>query len=254
MSHSKRHRLGWIPDHPDHRDHLFSAPPPGSVPASVDLRSLCPPVYDQGQLGSCTANAIAAAVQFERMKQGVPDFMPSRLFLYFNERLLEGTVNSDAGARLRDGIKCLATQGDCPETLWPYRDDGQSFALQPPQACYDNAVLHTAISYERLNQSLAQMKGCLAAGYPFVFGFTVYESFESDAVAQTGEAPLPSLDEPALGGHAVMAAGYDDSRSGFIVRNSWGSGWGDQGYFYLPYAYLLDENLAADFWTLRIVN
>jgi C1A family cysteine protease len=256
MIQHKHHRLGWIPDHPDHRDHLFVAPPPpaGALPAAVDLRGGCPSVYDQGQLGSCTANAIAAAVQFDRLKQQIPDFMPSRLFLYYNERVIENTVQSDAGGQLRDGIKSLASQGDCPEALWPYLDDGKTFAAQPPQECYDNAVLHTAVAYQRLIQNLNQLKGCLAAGYPFVFGFTVYESFESDAVAQSGQAPMPSLDEPALGGHAVLAVGYDDARNWFIVRNSWGPAWGDQGYFYLPYTYLADENLATDFWTLRIVN
>jgi C1A family cysteine protease len=252
---TRHHRLGWIPDHPDHRDRLFAVPPPaGPLPSSADLRAGCPPVYDQGQIGSCTANAIAGAVQFDRMKQQIPDFMPSRLFLYYNERAIEGTVDSDAGAALRDGIKSVASQGDCPESLWPYIDDGQTFALQPPQNCYDSAVLHTAVSYERLLQNLAQMKGCLAAGYPFVFGFTVYESFESDAVAESGQVSMPALNEQALGGHAVLAVGYDDAQNCFIVRNSWGPNWGDQGYFYLPYAYLQDENLAADFWTLRIVQ
>src|ERR1700691_6103327 len=116
-------RYGWIPDLPDHRDHLYAAPAEvaGGLPASVDLRAQCPSVYDQGQLGSCTANAIASALQFEQMKQKlVQIFTPARLFIYYNERVIEHTVDSDSGAQIRDGIKSVGKQGDCPETEWPY--------------------------------------------------------------------------------------------------------------------------------------
>src|SRR3989440_2703094 len=109
---------GWIPDLPDQRDHLYAAPPPvvSALPPSSDLRPHCPPVYDQGQLGSCTANAIGAAIQFDRMKQNLsPNFVPSRLFIYYNERVMEGTVSTDSGAQIRDGIKSVAKQGACPE-------------------------------------------------------------------------------------------------------------------------------------------
>ena len=98
------------------------------------------------------------------------------------------------------------------------------------------------------------MKGCLAAGYPFVFGFAVYESFESKEVAQSGVVPMPKPGERVLGGHAVMAVGYDDEQRNFIVRNSWGSGWGQDGYFLMPYHYLHDPNLASDFWTVRMLS
>jgi len=209
-------------------------------------------VYDQGQLGSCTANAIAAALEFDQMKEKQQVFMPSRLFIYYNERVMEGTVNEDSGAQIRDGIKSVAQQGDCPETLWPY--DITKFAVKPPAQCYQQALKFKALQYQRLSQILNQLKGCLASGYPFVFGFTVYSSFESQQVAQTGHAPMPSPPEASVGGHAVMAVGYDDSQNWFIVRNSWGVGWGMQGYFTLPYAYLLEQNLANDFWTIRIVS
>jgi C1A family cysteine protease len=220
-------------------------------------------VYDQGRIGSCTANAIAGAIEFDLLKQG-SDFMPSRLFIYYNERFMEGTVGSDAGAQIRDGIKSVASQGDCPEDQWPYDDTpadpntgvfppNAPAAQQPPQSCYDNAVQYKVLNYQSVDQNLADMKACLSEGYPFVYGFTVYESFESQQVAQTGDVPLPSPGEQVLGGHAVLAVGYDDDESKFIVRNSWGPNWGDGGYFYMPYAYLLDNNLADDFWTIRVV-
>lgn len=246
-------RYGWVADLPDHRDIMYAAPMQvlAALPTSADLRSNCPPVYDQGQLGSCTANAIAAAVEFDLMKQN-EDFMPSRLFIYYNEREIEGTVDSDSGAQIRDGIKSVASQGDCPEKEWPY--DISKFTNKPPQKCFDDAVQHKAVQYQRTIRDLNQMKGCLASGYPFVFGFTVYESFESQEVAKSGHASMPSPGEQAVGGHAVVAVGYDDSQGWFIVRNSWGTGWGMEGYFTLPYAYLLNENLSDDFWTIRVVS
>jgi C1A family cysteine protease len=248
-------RFGWIPDLPDHRDHVYSAPLMivTALPPKADLRPKCPPVVDQGQLGSCTANAIGNAHLFGQMKQGQPGpFLPSRLFIYYNERVMEGTVNSDAGAMIRDGIKSVANQGACPEKLWPYQIN--KFTKKPSAACYKEALKHQALSYSRVTQNLAQMKGCLASGYPFVFGFTVYESFQSAAVAKTGTVPMPGQGEAVLGGHAVLAVGYDDTKLRFIVMNSWGTGWGSKGYFTIPYGYLTDSDLAADFWTIRIVE
>jgi C1A family cysteine protease len=248
-------RFGWIPDLPDHRDHIFSAPAPvlGTLPPSVDLRAGCPPtVYDQGQLGSCTANAIAAAFEFDLGKQQLPDFMPSRLFIYYNERVIEGTVDSDSGAMIRDGIKSVAKQGVCSEDEWKY--DTDRFAEKPPGTCYEAALDNQALSYQRVPQSLNQMRGCLAHGYPFVFGFTVYESFEGDEVAKTGEVPLPGAGEGVLGGHAVLAVGYDNASARFTVRNSWGPEWGLGGYFTIPYAYLTDRGLASDFWRISKVE
>jgi C1A family cysteine protease len=250
----KIQRYGWTPDLPDHRDLMFAAPlaPPSGLPTLVDLRSKCPPVYDQGQLGSCTGNSIAGGIQFEEIKQKLPNkTTPSRLFIYYNERVIEGTVSHDSGAQIRDGMKSVATTGYCFETTWPY--DIAKFTVQPPPACYAEAKLHVVKQYMRLGQNLAQMKGCLAAGFPFVFGFTVYDSFESPAVAKTGIVPMPGPGESVLGGHAVLCVGYDDSKQLFIVRNSWGSGWGQAGYFEIPYAYLMDHSLSSDFWTIRML-
>jgi len=256
----KIQRYGWIPDLPDARDHLYAAPPMvlTSLPAKIDLRPQCPEVvYDQGHLGSCTGNSIAGAVQFDRIKQKRPSaqqLTPSRLFIYYNERFIEGTVSQDNGAQIRDGIKAVATQGICFESgpdSWPY--DIATFAKQPPPNCYESALKNKVIQYSRLVQVASQLKGCLADGYPFVFGFTVYESFESPEVASTGVVPMPGSGESAIGGHAVLAVGYDDSDQRFIVRNSWGPGWGKQGYFTIPYAYVTNSNLADDLWTIRMV-
>jgi C1A family cysteine protease len=248
-------RFGWIPDLPDQRDHLYAAPLAalGPLPTSFDLRRQCPEVYDQGQLGSCTANAIAAAIEFDQMKEQLPKtFVPSRLFIYYNERAIEGTVGTDSGAQIRDGIKTVSHQGACPETEWPY--DLTKFTAQPPPGAYQDALLDRAVSYQRVARDLIQMKGCLVSGYPFVFGFTVYNSFMNQDVASSGQAPMPAPGEEVVGGHAVMAVGYDDAQQRFIVRNSWGTGWGMAGYFTMPYAYLIQPSLASDFWTIRLVT
>jgi len=244
----------WKPDLPDHRDFIYKVDLSGiTLPTNVDLSTKCPPVYDQGQLGSCTGNAIAGSIEYEQIKKNDPNpFVPSRLFIYYNERLMEGSVNSDSGAQIRDGIKVLASQGVCPETEWPY-NTGQ-FKVKPNDKCYQDAKSNTIKQYLRLdNTNLTLLKTCLSQGYTFVFGFTVYESFEGEEVAQTGIVPMPSPNEQCMGGHAVYCMGYDDSKKAFKVRNSWGTGWGDGGNFWLPYEYMTNPNLASDFWTIRLV-
>ena len=249
-------QYGWTPDLPDHRDHLYAAPIVhiAKLPPKADLRTKCPPVYDQGQLGSCTANAIGAAIQFERRKQKLqPDFVPSRLFIYYNERVMEHTVSSDSGAQIRDGIKSVASLGDCPEKEWPY--DIAKFADKPGTNCYKDAIKYQAVQYQRVPQVLNQLKGCLASGYPFVFGFSVYTEFENpDTVGKTGILNMPGPKEKLLGGHAVLCVGYDDTTQRFTVRNSWGNKWGIKGYFTMPYSYLTDSNLADDLWTIRVME
>lgn len=244
--------FGWVPDLPDQRDFKLQIPEITHLPSTVDLRKLCPQVYDQGNLGSCTANALAAAVGFELHKQKAPDFMPSRLFIYYNERVIENSVNEDAGAMIRDGVKSLHKLGVCNEDEWKYNID--EFATTPSSICYTDALNHQVTSYHRVIRSLSQMKQCLAAGYPFVFGFSVYESFESDLVAKTGHVNMPKDTEQLLGGHAVLAVGYNDKSKRFLVRNSWGQDWGLKGYFSMPYDYLLNPDLSDDFWTIRLVE
>jgi len=259
-------RYGWKPDLPDQRDFSYAVPHATAavaLPAKVDLRPGCPPVYDQLQLGSCTANAIAGAVEFDQKKQGLPEFTPSRLFIYYNERVMEGTSPTvDSGAQIRDGIKSVASQGVCKESSWTYDDKNTDpapcstckFAKKPSAACYKEAKHYKVKAYQRLNSGvLDTLKGCLASGFPFVFGFTVYESFESKQVAQTGIVPMPAPGEKSVGGHAVLAVGYDDSTNQFIVRNSWSAAWGLQGYFLMPYPYLTNGQLADDFWTIQTV-
>ena len=249
---------GWIPEKPDQRDKKFLFIPDPSVvlPPMVDLRPFCPPVYDQGQLGSCTANGIGFAYEFDRMKQGLPDFMPSRLFIYYNERVIENTVRSDAGANIRDGFKSLGKgdkgDGVCTEKDWPYVIS--RFATKPCSKYYRKAKNDLAVAYKPVNQTLYDIKSSLAQGFPVVVGFSVYESFESDEVAKTGIVPMPGQQEQLLGGHCVAVVGYDDSKQWWIVRNSWGDSWGDKGYFYMPYQYLTNADLSDDFWQMSLVS
>jgi len=248
-------RYGWIPDLPDRRDYVFSTPKATlrALPPRVNLTRACPAVYDQGELGSCTAQAIAAALQFDQLKQAQSDvFVPSRLFIYYNERLIEGTVEEDAGAMLRDGIKSVARHGAPHESIWPYVIE--RFRRRPASAAYTDAALHQALVYQRVKQTEPELRGCLASGYPFVFGFSVYESFESARVTATGVVPMPSRHESVLGGHAVLAVGYDEEQKRFLVRNSWGRRWGRHGHCTMPYAYVLDPALCGDLWMVQQVE
>jgi C1A family cysteine protease len=246
-------RYGWVPDVPDQRDYLYGAvhPVPATLPRRIDLRPGCSTVENQGNLGSCTGNALAGAVEFLERKDGVRFEDASRLFIYYNERVIEGSVKSDSGAMLRDGIKTLQKQGVCSEKRWPYIVS--KFATKPPTSCYKEGLNHQITSYRRII-TLDDMRTCLAEGFPFVFGFTVYESFETQEVARTGIVSMPKPEERAVGGHAVLAVGYDDTARRFIVRNSWGADWGQKGYFTMPYDYCADRNLSDDFWTIRSVE
>lgn len=248
--------FGWRPQLPDHRDKHFLKLPNFAVaalPPKIDLRDKCPAVYDQGALGSCTANAVGFLCEFGWMKQKKPNhFPPSRLFIYYQERLLEGTVSIDAGAYIRDGIKVVNKNGFPPESLWPYVPS--RFAQKPSALAYAEALKRQVLDYGYVGQSVDEMKTALAAGFPITIGFTVYQSFMTAAVASTGKVPMPGPRERVLGGHAVAIVGYDDAAKCWIVRNSWGSGWGDKGYFYMPYDYLTNRSLSSDLWIVRLIE
>lgn len=247
-------RFGWKPDVPDIRDRYMLQPPmTGRLPTAIDLSGACPPVMHQGEIGSCTAHAIAAAHLYDQMRQGAVDpFLPSRLFVYYAERDMEGTTKEDCGAMIRTGFKVLVKLGAPREELWPY--DQAKFAKRPPVRAYRNALSNQALVYARVPQTLRAIKTCLARTTPVVFGFAVYESFESDVVARSGDAPMPEPGESSLGGHAVLAVGYDDATERVLCMNSWGTDWGRAGFFTLPYAYVADRNLADDFWALSTVE
>ena len=238
---------GWKPDLPDVRDHLFATyRSAADLPPMVDLRAGCSPVEDQSTLGSCTGNAIAGALEFIDKQAGHPCDL-SRLYIYYQERALEGTIKQDAGAMIRDGIKACAAVGVPLESLWPYVI--ANFTHKPPKAADVDAAKRKILSYRRVT-NLDDVLHCLAGGDPVIFGFSVYESFESDTVAKTGIVPMPHAKERLLGGHAVLAVGYSQSDQRLIVRNSWGAGWGQSGYFTLPYGYIMNKNLSDDFWVV----
>jgi len=239
---------GWVRDLPDQRD-LLKLETPQVVPDNVDLRPLMPPVYNQGNLGSCTANAIAGALEYQDMVEDkIKGFTPSRLFIYYNERVMEGTIGSDAGASIRDGIKSVNKLGVPPETIWTYKVS--RFTVKPSTIAYKQALGFKSLIYTRLDHAnLNLLQQSLATGFPFVFGISVYESFDSSV---NGLIPIPQKSEQLLGGHALLAVGYDNLKKVFIVRNSWGGSWGDKGYCYIPYAYLTGK-LASDFWNIEKV-
>lgn len=252
--------MGWRPSLPNHNRLIFASPMlPADMPAHVDLRDtgFVPEVYDQGQLGSCTGNALAFLMQYERAKQRLANASrtPSRLMIYWCERYIEGTVDSDSGAQGYDGIKALRWWGACFEDGpdgWPY--DIAKFAQEPPKACWDAAKLDRAVISYQVQQDINSIRGCLASGYPVAFGFAVYPELDSSQVAHDGNLPMPGIGEDPIGGHEIAAIGYDDASRRLLIRNSWGAGWGDRGYFHMPYEYALRPDLAQDFETIRLIT
>jgi C1A family cysteine protease len=266
-------KLGWRPDLPDFRDHHVkwgdSFMKVGTLPSKYDQRAQCSTIENQGQISACTGNAIVGALEVLENKNGAAsasfavttatemvadkadsEFIDlSRLFVYWNERNLEGTVNEDAGAYIRDGIKVVASLGVCAEKLWPY--DETRWSERPSHAAFVEATKHRITEYARVEQSAYQIKTVLASGFPIVFGMSVYDSFLGDAVASTGVVPMPTAAESCQGGHAVLAVGYDDDKQAVLVRNSWGADWGLGGYFWLPYDYITNTGLASDLWVVR---
>ncbi len=239
--------LGWRPDLPDHRDFRALEPPSAAIPRSVDLSAFAGPVLDQGQLGACTAHGLAGVLEWLDRKRGQQPRMISRLFQYYNTRWIEGTTASDSGGTIRDAVKAAATYGECPEVEWPY--DVQKFADRPAVSCYSVAKTDVALQYWRVRQDPFPGAQCLAAGFPVVFGFVVYESFMQ--IGPDGVAPMPEPGEQPVGGHCVWQLGFDLGTRLVKCRNSWGPDWGLGGDFFLPIEYVSNPQLASDFWTVR---
>lgn len=248
-------RYGWKPDLPDARDLKATAafgtlkPVPAGT-AKYSLRSLSPEVpWDQGQIGSCTGHGVGFCDMFARQQQGLLVYRPSRLAIYYGGRLLEGDTDQDSGAQIRDVMKSTAKVGVGPETLWPY--DTTKFAVQPSPEYLAAAAKGTTTKYASAARNLNTFKQLIYNNFPVVMGFTVYESFESDAVAKSGVMPMPKRGESVLGGHCVVWIGWDDSTQTFETRNSWGTSWGDNGHFWMPYKVATNRGMSSDFWTIQ---
>jgi|SaaInlStandDraft_5_1057022.scaffolds.fasta_scaffold58360_1 C1A family cysteine protease len=227
----------------------------------IDNSKNLPPILDQGNLGSCTANSICANYEYQMSKEEDIQFPMSRLFLYYLERVKEGTdVSEDSGAQIKDGIAICKDQGLCLESLWPY--DIDKFAEKPPQNCYDDLPYHKALQIHRVKKDLKDIDQCLLDGNVISFGFLVYESFEK--IGPDGMCPIPDTKkEKFLGGHAVLLHSKKtiNGKTYYVVQNSWGEGWGDKGMFYVEPEFLTHtigilgfESLCSDLWTIQIVR
>lgn len=247
-----KYKLNWRPSRRDIRDKVYVPEKPLlTLEPVVDMRNVYTKIFDQLDLGSCTANAAAGLVGFQRAQQGESGYKASRLFIYYEERVIEGSVRYDSGAQVRDAINVLYKQGACRELFWEY--DISMFATQPTPDCYSNAENFKIKEYFYLdNTKLDEIKSCLSEGHAIIFGFTVYNSFYD--ANTSGFVPVPNRNDRVIGGHCVYIVGYDDTIQRFICVNSWGKNWGDNGIFYMPYEYISNPNLCSDFWTISLVD
>lgn len=245
------YKYDCIQDKPDDRDLLFgSVLPAQQLPRIVDLRDgNMPPVFNQGRIGSCVGNAAAALLQYLDHKPDNESVTRSRLWIYYQARVLLGRVNEDCGCMIRDAIKSLNKLGCPSESIWPY--DINRFAVEPPPGAYTHAAEAKLGEYQRLGNNELELKSCLAQGQPIILGIQVFQSLESAEVAASGRAPMPKLDERHLGGHAILLVGYNADKREWLARNSWGAHWGQSGYFTLPWEYILNPVLTGDIWTAK---
>jgi C1A family cysteine protease len=247
-------RFGWRPDYPDYRDFPLRAVMPAAVEVPMVKNLITPPVLDQGDLGSCVFHALATHMEAVMVanRESSEWWYLSPLFGYYNYREAHGSIDVDQGAHPRLALKQAASDGICRESLWPYRIS--SWRLKPPAEAYTEARNHRVHSYFRLQQDISEMLACIASGYGFICGVSVYESFLSDYTERTGKVVLPQRGEAWLGGHAVYICGHDKHARHFLGQNSWGTGWGNKGRFTIPFDYLADAGLAGDFWTIRMLS
>ena len=240
----------WVKDKVDTRDHPYQLTN-AEQSNIVDLRQYCSLIENQGNLGSCTGNAIAGAIELLHKRQN-RTLDISRLFIYYYERLFIGTVNYDSGAYIRDGIKACYTYGAPTENLWPYNIS--KFRNAPSKEALLDAAKRKVTSYQRAIDFDAVVDA-ITSGYPVTVGFSVYSSFETNSVAKTGIMPYPNTSkEKLLGGHAVLLVGYNKNNNTFIARNSWGTSWGDKGYFYMPFQVIQNTNMSSDFWVIKSIS
>jgi C1A family cysteine protease len=240
-------KYGWKKDPIDVRDFKYKAPARllSALPPKVDWREFQSPVENQGSLGSCTGQGFAAALEYLDRRGDGKHTDVSRLFIYQNELMIYGVIE-DTGAYIRDGIKVLAKYGVCDEALWPY--DISKFKVKPPLEAYKDALKRRLKAYYRVS-TVQELKAAIAEGLPVVFGTAIFSGFEGREASRTGIVSMPDKSERSRGGHCMVIVGYDDARQCFIVKNSWGVGVGDAGYYYIPYAYM--EQFASDFWALQ---
>ena len=232
---------------PDFRDFKYRGIAPEiEVPPVKYL--ICPPVVDQGHLGSCVFFALSYAMEAMQISQDAVPLNPSQLFAYFRYRSIYGDVKSDDGAFIRDAIKTYAL-GVCLEEYWPYCL--VNFSKQPSAEAYQEAENHKIQSYHAL-ESLDDMIHCIASGFGFVCGISCYESFDSLMTERTGVVNLPGKGEKFLGGHALfIGKGYDLHKQVFYFQNSYSRNWGDKGFGTIPFFYLTNRGLCGDIWTIR---
>lgn len=224
------------------------------LPQELSLNKYRNFIYDQGELGSCTANAFCAAYRIlDNINKKNETFNPSRLFFYYQERLIEGTVNEDSGADVTDGESYVKVKGICSEDLYPY--DISKFTDAPTKEAYNEAEKYKIQSYNVLNNSdlVNEIKHSIHNKQPVLIAITVYDSFETEEVAKTGKVPIPDMTkENCLGGHEMCLIGYNDNTKHFTVMNSWGKNWGDNGLCYIPYDYLTNPDLGIEFTIFSI--
>jgi C1A family cysteine protease len=248
-----KYSYGCLKDKYDNRDFvygLFKALP--APPSSVDISNLMPEIWDQGSLNCCVGEGPTAAYSWVVNKLKLPYTPYSVLFTYYNARKIYGNTGEDSGSTIRDGIKGLVTYGASIQSLWDFNPN--NVIVEPSKAAYVDAKQHLVTKYESIAQDETLIKQVLAFEGPIVLGISIYGSFETDEVAKTGIVPMPKDGEKLFGRHCVVLVGYDDDKKLFKLRNSWSKNWGDGGYFYLPYEYILDSYLAQDFWLISEVS